>query len=98
MSTTASRLSVPARPGRQGRGWFLVAAAYVVVMALSASVLSWDIWAALVIAPILFTLTVPIVRRGLREELGRRAAARAGQFDLVHAVRRAEAIYAAVAP
>ena len=68
MSTTASRLSVPARPGRHGRGWFLVAAAYVVVMALSASVLSWDIWAALVIAPILFTLTVPIVRRGLRND------------------------------
>ena len=34
----------------------------------------------------------------LREQLGGRAATRARQFDLVHAVRRAEAVYAAVAP
>ena len=34
----------------------------------------------------------------LRADLGQRAAARAREFDLVHAIRRTEAIYAAVAP
>ena len=68
MSTTAARLSLPTGGDRKGMGWFAAAAAYVVVMALSASVLSWDIWAALVIAPILFTVSIPIVRRGLRHD------------------------------
>lgn len=52
----------------RGYGWFLAAAAYVVIMAVSAAFLSWDIWAALVIAPALFTVTVPLVRRGLRSD------------------------------
>jgi len=34
----------------------------------------------------------------LRADLGRQAAVRAGEFDLVHAVRRTEALYEAVAP
>jgi hypothetical protein len=48
--------------------WFLVAAAYVVVMAATASVLSWDIWPALVIVPVLAAVTLPLVRRGLRKD------------------------------
>ena len=48
--------------------WFLVAAAYVLVMAASASVLSWDIWPAFVIVPVLGAVTLPLVRRGLRKD------------------------------
>ena len=68
MNVMTRRLSLPSGGDRKGVVWFAGAAAYVVIMALSASVLSWDIWAALVIGPILFTLTIPIVRRGLRND------------------------------
>ena len=68
MNVMTRRLSLQSGGDPRGVVWFAAAAGYVVIMALSASVLSWDIWAALVIAPILFTLTIPIVRRGLRND------------------------------
>lgn len=48
--------------------WFLVAASYVVVMTATAPVLSWDIWPALVIVPVLGAVTLPLVRHGLRKD------------------------------
>jgi hypothetical protein len=48
--------------------WFLLAAAYVVVVVATAPVLSWDIWPALVIVPVLGAVTLPLVRRGLRKD------------------------------
>jgi hypothetical protein len=68
------RIGLPSGGDLRGYGWFLAAAAYVVIMAVSAAFLSWDIWAALVIAPALFTVTVPIVRRGLRRDADARMA------------------------
>ena len=50
----------PHRWRPKGMGWFGAAAAYVVVMALSGVGAVVDIWAALVIAPILFTVSIPI--------------------------------------
>jgi hypothetical protein len=48
--------------------WFVLASAYVVVMAATASVLSWDIWPAFVIIPVLGAITLPLVRQGLRND------------------------------
>ena len=47
--------------------WFAAAAAYVFVMTVSAAYLSWDFWAALVFAPVLFAVTVPLLRKGLHK-------------------------------
>jgi hypothetical protein len=47
--------------------WFAAAAAYVFVMTVSAYYVSWDFWAALVFAPILFAITIPLLKRGLRK-------------------------------
>lgn len=59
---------VPAGVKPSAYGWFVAAAAYVVLMTVSASALSWDTWAALVIVPVLFTITVPLLWRGLRAD------------------------------
>ena len=44
------------------------AALYVAFLAFTAPTLSWDIWAAFVIAPVLFAATMPLLRRGLRSD------------------------------
>lgn len=44
------------------------AAAYVVVMAATLPVVSWDVWAGLVIVPVLFALSMPLLQRGLRHD------------------------------
>jgi len=74
VNVTTRRASLPSGGDLKGYGWFLAAAAYVVAMAVSAAFLSWDTWAALVIAPALFTITIPIVRRGLRKDPDHRMA------------------------
>ena len=37
-------------------------------MAATASLLSWDIWPAFVIVPVLGAITLPLVRQGLRKD------------------------------
>lgn len=49
-------------------GWFFPAAAYVLMMVISAGSLSWDIWAALVIAPVLAAITLLVLAPGLRKD------------------------------
>ncbi len=48
--------------------WFFAAIAYVVVMMVSASALTWDTWTPLVFVPILFAITIPLLKRGLRKD------------------------------
>jgi hypothetical protein len=48
--------------------WFMAAAAYVAVMMMTASVLSWDTWTPLAFGPILFAITIPLLKRGLRSD------------------------------
>lgn len=48
--------------------WVAAAAAYLLVMTVTANVISWDIWAAMVMAPVLFAVTVPLLKRGLRND------------------------------
>jgi hypothetical protein len=48
--------------------WFFVAAAYIILMTATAGVLSWDFWAALAFIPILFAVTIPLLKRGLRKD------------------------------
>ncbi|MGH9262074.1 MAG: hypothetical protein ACRD08_19625, partial [Acidimicrobiales bacterium] len=68
MTELMSRARVPSTDEVARYGWFFAAAAYVVVMVVSASMLSWDIWAAFVIAPVLFAITIPLLKRGLRSD------------------------------
>ncbi len=69
-----AQVKLPTTRDIQRYSWFAAAAAYIVVMTVSASFLSWDIWAALVIAPILLALSIPILRFGLRKEADSRIA------------------------
>jgi hypothetical protein len=48
--------------------WFAAAMAYLLIMTLLASRLSWDTWAPLAFAPILFAITIPLLKRGLRKD------------------------------
>lgn len=48
--------------------WTVAAFAYVAGMSAAASHLSWDTWAALVLAPVLFAVTLPVLRRSLRHD------------------------------
>lgn len=68
MSGFVGRARVPGLNEVARYGWFFAAAAYLVVMAMTAPVISWDIWAALLIAPVLFAVTVPLLKRGLRSD------------------------------
>jgi hypothetical protein len=68
MTALLRTVKVPTTRDVQRYSWFAIAAAYVLLMSVSASFLSWDIWAAIVIAPILFTITLPIMRFALRKE------------------------------
>jgi hypothetical protein len=43
--------------------WFMAAGAYILAMSLGMQRLSYDIWGALVIGPILGTLTLPVLRK-----------------------------------
>ncbi len=74
MSTVARHMKLPSTRDVQRYSWFAAAAAYIVVMTISASFLSWDIWAALVIAPILVAVSLPLLRFGLRKETDSRIA------------------------
>ena len=48
--------------------WFYVAFAYVLFMSVSAAKMSWNIWAGIALAPLLFALTIPLLKRGLRKD------------------------------
>jgi hypothetical protein len=48
--------------------WFFAAAGYIALLMLGAARLSWDLWAAMVFAPVLFFVTMPLLKRGLRKE------------------------------
>lgn len=48
--------------------WFFAALAYVFAMSMAASRTSWDIWAGIAFAPILFAVTIPLLKRGLRHD------------------------------
>lgn len=68
MNSMLHRLRVPTTAELTRYWWFFAAAAYVFVMTASAAVLSWDFWAALVFAPILFAVTIPLLKQGLRHD------------------------------
>lgn len=68
MSNLLEGVKLPSTRDVQRYTWFAAAAAYLVVMVVSAGFLSWDIWAALVIGPILFMASLPLLRFGLRKE------------------------------
>ena len=67
MTGLSRRVRLPTADEVIRHSWFLAAAAYVFVMTVSASYLSWDFWAALVFVPILFAITIPLLKRGLRK-------------------------------
>lgn len=46
-----------------GMFWFGAAATYLLVLTLTMSAVSYDIWAALVVAPLLSAIALPIIRR-----------------------------------
>jgi hypothetical protein len=48
--------------------WFFAAFAYVFVMSVASTRLSWNIWAGIAFAPILFAITIPLLKRGLRND------------------------------
>lgn len=68
MTALSERVRVPTVDEVTRYSWFAAAAAYVFVMTVSAYYLSWDFWAALVFAPILFAVTIPLLKRGLRKD------------------------------
>ena len=68
MNRLLARVRMPTLVDLSRYIWFFAAAGYVTVLTASAAVLSWDFWAALVFAPILFAVTIPLIKRGLRKE------------------------------
>lgn len=68
MTGLMARVRMPAAADLTRYVLFFGALAYVVVLVFSAAVLSWDFWAALVFAPILFAITIPLLKRGLRKD------------------------------
>jgi hypothetical protein len=63
-----ARSRVPSTDEVTRYAWVAAAAAYLLVMTVSANVISWDIWAAMVMGPVLFAVTVPLLKRGLRDD------------------------------
>jgi hypothetical protein len=60
------RVVTPSKAGRYS--WFAAAAVYVFVMTVTAPRLSWDTWTPLVLIPVLFAITMPLLKRGLRKD------------------------------
>jgi hypothetical protein len=48
--------------------WFGLASVYIVALSLSMSRISYDIWGALVIGPVLAALTLPVLRRAVARD------------------------------
>ena len=63
MSDLQRRVPMPTTSSATTAIWFGGAAVYIVAMSLGMRTLSYDIWGALVIGPILATLTLPILRK-----------------------------------
>lgn len=68
MSARAARLRMPTSAEVMRYSWFTAAIVYVAITVVSASRLSWDTWTPLVFIPILFAITIPLLKRGLRKD------------------------------
>jgi hypothetical protein len=68
MTGLVTRARLPTSAELSRYTWFFVALGYVIVMTFSAAVMSWDTWAAVAFAPILFAITIPLLKRGLRKD------------------------------
>ena len=62
------RVRVPTSSEVSRYSWFVAAIAYVFVMTASASSMTWDTWTPLVLAPVLFAIPIPLLKRGLRKD------------------------------
>lgn len=51
-----------------GAFWFGAAATYLVILSLAMARVSYDIWAALLIAPVLTAVALPVIRRVMRRD------------------------------
>lgn len=56
------------RPRSAAVFWFGLACAYLLALGLAMAYLSYDIWPALVIVPVLAAVTIPILRRAARDD------------------------------
>jgi len=68
MTALVARARLPRSSDISRYTWVFAAFAYVLVMSVTASRLSWDIWAGIAFAPILFAITIPVLKRGLRKD------------------------------
>ena len=68
MTTFLDRVRLPRTTDLARYRWFFAAFVYVLVLSVSASRLSWDIWAGLAFAPILGAITIPLLKFGLRKD------------------------------
>ncbi|MFO7280760.1 MAG: hypothetical protein C0P77_010190 [Thermoanaerobacterales bacterium] len=72
MGQLTARLRLPTWEEVSRHSWTFAAAAYLLVMTVSATRLTWNTWAPLAFVPILFAVTIPLLKRGLRKEPDRR--------------------------
>ena len=63
MASLSKQIPQPTTSQATSLMWFGAAGAYILAMSLGMRSLSYDIWGALVIGPILGTLTLPVLRR-----------------------------------
>src|SRR5690606_36726452 len=72
MSQLTARLRLPTWGEVSRHSWTFAAAAYLLVMTVSANRLTWNTWAPLAFVPILFAVTIPLLKRGMRKAPDRR--------------------------
>lgn len=65
-SSVARLVPTGERPRATAVFWFGLACAYLLALALAMAYVSYDVWPALVIVPILAAVTVPVLRRAAR--------------------------------
>ena len=68
MTALLDRARLPRSSDISRYTWFFAAFAYVLVMSVASTRMSWDIWAGIAFAPILFAVTIPLLKRGLRND------------------------------
>ena len=68
MTALLDRARLPRSSDISRYTWFFAAFAYVLVMSVASTRMSWDIWAGIAFAPILFAVTIPLLKRGLRKD------------------------------
>ena len=68
MTALLDRVRLPGSADLSRYAWFFAAFAYVLVMSVASTRMSWDIWAGIAFAPILFAITIPLLKRGLRKD------------------------------